>query len=217
MGKCRKRGTAGRKRHLRSPEVHARHAHRPDHAALTPRLADHALRSGRRTGLVFGRRSTSALDSRRLQVRADEFRRGRRPLPRDPSRLPPPSRIAFDIDVARHREALVADTPRTGRPRGAHDVQIAATSRATGRTWITTEAHACEAGRTCAPVGGGPRRRAPAVAVRPQMIAPAVVGSAAVCLAWNAAIRSAISCAWVASAKWPVSRRWSSAFGTSAR
>jgi integrase len=44
----------------------------PITAALTPHLADHALRSGRRRGLVFGRTPTSPLDSRRLQVRADE-------------------------------------------------------------------------------------------------------------------------------------------------
>ena len=50
-----------------------------------------------------------------------------------------------------------------------------------------------------------------------QLLAPAVVGLPAVCLAWNAEIRSAISCAWVVSAKWPVSRRWSSASGRSVR
>jgi integrase len=44
----------------------------PITAALTPHLADHALRSGRRTGLVFGRTSSTPLDTRRLQVRADE-------------------------------------------------------------------------------------------------------------------------------------------------
>jgi integrase len=31
----------------------------PDHRGLTPHLGDHALRSGRRTDLVFGRTSTS--------------------------------------------------------------------------------------------------------------------------------------------------------------
>jgi tRNA(fMet)-specific endonuclease VapC len=50
--------------------------------------------------------------------------------------------IAFDIDIARHRAALLAHARRTGRPRGAHDLQIAATARATGRVLITTDAHA---------------------------------------------------------------------------
>jgi integrase len=41
-------------------------------AALSPHLADHDLRSGRRTSLVFGPTATRPLDSRRLQDRADE-------------------------------------------------------------------------------------------------------------------------------------------------
>jgi hypothetical protein len=57
--------------------------------------------------------------------------------------------------------------------------------------------------RTCSKARSGVQEPA----ARAQLLAPAVVGSPAVCLAWNAAIRSAISCAWVASAKWPVSRR----------
>src|SRR4051812_29361983 len=44
-------------------------------------------------------------------------------------------------------------------------------------------------------------------AVAAQLLVPAIVGLPGVCLAWNAAIRSAISSAWVVSAKWPVSRR----------
>jgi integrase len=44
----------------------------PITAALAPYLRDHALRSGRRTGLVFGATATRPLDSRRLQDRADE-------------------------------------------------------------------------------------------------------------------------------------------------
>jgi integrase len=44
----------------------------PVTAALTPYLRDHALRSGRRNGLVFGTKPDRPLDSRRLQVRADE-------------------------------------------------------------------------------------------------------------------------------------------------
>ncbi len=50
-------------------------------------------------------------------------------------------------------------------------------------------------------------RASGAVAAKAQLLAPAVVGSPAVCMAWNAAIRSEISSAWVASAKWPVSSR----------
>ncbi len=48
--------------------------------------------------------------------------------------------IAFDVDVARHHAALLAHVRRTGRPRGAHDLQIAATARATSRFLITTDA-----------------------------------------------------------------------------
>lgn len=50
--------------------------------------------------------------------------------------------IAFDLDVARNHCALLAHTRRTGRPRGAHGLQIAATARATDRTVITTDATA---------------------------------------------------------------------------
>jgi tRNA(fMet)-specific endonuclease VapC len=50
--------------------------------------------------------------------------------------------IAFDIEIARHHAALLAHARRSGRPRGAHDLQIAATARATGRVLVTTDAHA---------------------------------------------------------------------------
>jgi tRNA(fMet)-specific endonuclease VapC len=50
--------------------------------------------------------------------------------------------IAFDLDIARHHAALLAHARRSGRPSGAHDLQIAATARATGRTLVTTDAHA---------------------------------------------------------------------------
>jgi tRNA(fMet)-specific endonuclease VapC len=50
--------------------------------------------------------------------------------------------VAFDLDTARHHAALLAHARRSGQPRGAHDLQIAATARATGRTLITTDAHA---------------------------------------------------------------------------
>jgi tRNA(fMet)-specific endonuclease VapC len=50
--------------------------------------------------------------------------------------------IAFDVDIARHHARLLGHARRSGRPRGAHDLQIAATARATGRVLITTDAHA---------------------------------------------------------------------------
>lgn len=50
--------------------------------------------------------------------------------------------IAFDLAVARHHGSLLAHARRAGRARGAHDLQIAATARATDRTVITTDATA---------------------------------------------------------------------------
>jgi tRNA(fMet)-specific endonuclease VapC len=47
--------------------------------------------------------------------------------------------IAFDLTAARHHAELLARVRRTGRPRGAHDLQIAATARASDRTIITTD------------------------------------------------------------------------------
>jgi tRNA(fMet)-specific endonuclease VapC len=45
--------------------------------------------------------------------------------------------IAYDDEIARaHAELLVA-VRRAGWPRGAHDLMIAATARATGRTVVT--------------------------------------------------------------------------------
>jgi tRNA(fMet)-specific endonuclease VapC len=44
--------------------------------------------------------------------------------------------------VARHHAALLAHARRTGRPRGAHDLIIAASARATGRTLLTMDAEA---------------------------------------------------------------------------
>jgi tRNA(fMet)-specific endonuclease VapC len=52
--------------------------------------------------------------------------------------------IAFDLLVARHHATLLAHARRQGRPMGAHDLQIAATARATGRTLVTTEVSAFE-------------------------------------------------------------------------
>lgn len=44
---------------------------------------------------------------------------------------------AYDLDVARAHGALLAHTRRTGRPRGAHDLIIAATARASGREVVS--------------------------------------------------------------------------------
>jgi tRNA(fMet)-specific endonuclease VapC len=52
--------------------------------------------------------------------------------------------IAFDLEIARHHASLLAHARRAGQPRGAHDLQIAATARATGRTVVTTDANAFE-------------------------------------------------------------------------
>lgn len=47
--------------------------------------------------------------------------------------------IAYDIDVARAHTALLAAVRRAGRPRGAHDLIIAATALATARTVVTAD------------------------------------------------------------------------------
>jgi tRNA(fMet)-specific endonuclease VapC len=50
--------------------------------------------------------------------------------------------VAYDEQIARaHAELLVA-VRRAGRPRGAHDLIIAATARATGRTVLTGDGSA---------------------------------------------------------------------------
>jgi tRNA(fMet)-specific endonuclease VapC len=50
--------------------------------------------------------------------------------------------IPYDLTVAREHARLLANTRRAGRPRGAHDLQIAATAAATRRTILTTDAQA---------------------------------------------------------------------------
>lgn len=50
--------------------------------------------------------------------------------------------LAFGLDTAREHAMLAAHTRRGGRPRGAHDLLIAATAHATGRTVLTTDARA---------------------------------------------------------------------------
>ena len=46
----------------------------------------------------------------------------------------------YDLDVARAHARLLAHVRRTGLPRGAHDLIIAATATATGRTVVTSDA-----------------------------------------------------------------------------
>ena len=46
----------------------------------------------------------------------------------------------YDLEVARTHAALLAHTHREGRPRGAHDLLIAATARRSGRTVVTADA-----------------------------------------------------------------------------
>jgi tRNA(fMet)-specific endonuclease VapC len=46
---------------------------------------------------------------------------------------------AYDLDVAKAHGALLAHTRRTGNPRGAHDLIIAATARARSREVLTAD------------------------------------------------------------------------------
>jgi tRNA(fMet)-specific endonuclease VapC len=50
--------------------------------------------------------------------------------------------IPYDVRVAREHARLLAHTRRTGRPRGAHDLQIAATAAASRRLILTTDSQA---------------------------------------------------------------------------
>lgn len=45
----------------------------------------------------------------------------------------------YDLEVARTHAALLAHTHREGRPRGAHDLLIAAIARRSGRTVVTAD------------------------------------------------------------------------------
>jgi tRNA(fMet)-specific endonuclease VapC len=47
---------------------------------------------------------------------------------------------SYELDVARAHGSLLAHTRRTGRPRGAHDLIIAATARARQRAVVSTDA-----------------------------------------------------------------------------
>jgi tRNA(fMet)-specific endonuclease VapC len=46
---------------------------------------------------------------------------------------------SYDLSVARHHARLLAHCRVSGEPRGAHDLMIAATAVATGRTVVTTD------------------------------------------------------------------------------
>lgn len=48
----------------------------------------------------------------------------------------------YDIDVAEHHADLLEHTRKDGRRRGPHDLIIAATAKASGRTLLTTNARA---------------------------------------------------------------------------
>ena len=47
--------------------------------------------------------------------------------------------IAYDVDVAVEHSELLASACKKGRPRGAHDLLIAATARATDRTIVSAD------------------------------------------------------------------------------
>jgi tRNA(fMet)-specific endonuclease VapC len=47
--------------------------------------------------------------------------------------------LAYDLEVARSHTELLVAARASGRPRGAHDLVIAATARATRRTVVTTD------------------------------------------------------------------------------
>lgn len=48
----------------------------------------------------------------------------------------------YDLAVARAHAELLAHVRQTGRPRGAHDLMIAATARATTRTVVSSDTRA---------------------------------------------------------------------------
>src|SRR3954468_16489186 len=48
--------------------------------------------------------------------------------------------VAYDLEVAQSHTQLLVAARASGRPRGAHDLIIAATARATRRTVVTTDA-----------------------------------------------------------------------------
>jgi tRNA(fMet)-specific endonuclease VapC len=53
--------------------------------------------------------------------------------------------LPYDVGVAKTHASLLIAVRRQGRPRGAHDLMIAATARATGRTVVTADDSAFDA------------------------------------------------------------------------
>jgi tRNA(fMet)-specific endonuclease VapC len=47
--------------------------------------------------------------------------------------------VQYDLDVAEAHAVLLADIRSQGRPRGAHDLLIAATAVSSGRTVVTAD------------------------------------------------------------------------------
>lgn len=68
-------------------------------------------------------------DSRRRRVRGDYVQRILSEIPVD----------NYDLDVARTHAVLLAHARRSGRPRGAHDLIIAATAVTTNRALVTAD------------------------------------------------------------------------------
>jgi tRNA(fMet)-specific endonuclease VapC len=52
--------------------------------------------------------------------------------------------VAYDLAVAQDHSELLAVVRQTGRPRGAHDLIIAATARSSSRVVVTADAAAFE-------------------------------------------------------------------------
>lgn len=50
--------------------------------------------------------------------------------------------VDYSLCIAEHHATLLGHVRRTGRPRGAHDLIIAATARATERVLLTTDTRA---------------------------------------------------------------------------
>jgi tRNA(fMet)-specific endonuclease VapC len=47
--------------------------------------------------------------------------------------------LGYDLDVARVHTGLLVAVRKSGRPRGAHDLIIAATAKSSGRTIVTSD------------------------------------------------------------------------------
>lgn len=72
-----------------------------------------------------------------IELATDEHRDSRRDRVESVFRSVPV--IDYDLGVAAVHASLLADVRRTGRPRGAHDLMVAATARRTGRTVVSAD------------------------------------------------------------------------------